>query len=221
MNGPSETMAKKCKIVLNTVHKMKKSNFVDSYNDELKLFWFSQYIGKERGVESILKAMSILNNPKIKLTLLGNLSKINRIYFEKLRIDLNLNKDQIVYEEPIKSSELEVFSSGFHIGLCTEESGISNVKYCLANKIFSYLIAGNALVLSDTEAQIEFTDRYNDIGSIYTQKNVEHLSVILNNYYTNRKLLDFHRSNALEFGVNTLNWDKESTSLVKFYKESI
>jgi glycosyltransferase involved in cell wall biosynthesis len=72
-----------------------------------------------------------------------------------------------------------------------------------------YLLAGNAIVATDTSAQKSFLAGNQVIGSIYVQEDAIDLSRILNNYIDNPEMLDNHRKNALELGKMKYNWDIE------------
>lgn len=208
-------------VLLNAFSVIPINSSVNIESSDLKLFWFSQNISKERGIETIFKAMAILRGKNINLTLLGNLSDENRKYFEELRIHFNLSDDQIIFHNSVHPDSLGEIASGFHIGICSEESEILNVNLCLANKIFTYIIGGNALILSDTAAHNEFIQRYPNIGSIYKRKNAKSLSVILYKYFIDRQFLELHRNNIIQLANNQLNWEVESKKLVDFYRTGL
>jgi hypothetical protein len=50
----------------------------------LKLFWFSQYIGKNRGLENVIKTMSAFSKHEVTLTLLGAATIEIKEYSERL-----------------------------------------------------------------------------------------------------------------------------------------
>jgi glycosyltransferase involved in cell wall biosynthesis len=208
-------------VLLNTFNSIQIKSRVTANSKDLELFWFSQNIGKERGIETIFEALSILQNENIKLTLLGNLSDSNRKYFEELRVQFKLSYDQVVFHGAAHPDCLGEIASGFHVGICSEESEILNVNLCLANKIFTYIIAGNALILSDTAAHVQFMKSNSGIGSIYERKNAKSLSLILYNYFVDRELLELHRINTIQLANDQLNWEIESRKLVDFYSNAL
>ena len=71
------------------------------------------------------------------------------------------------------------------------------------------MLAGNALVLSDTHAQKFFLNENPGIGSLYEQNNVQQLTSVLKNYMGNSKLLLSQRQNALDLAKTKYNWDIE------------
>ena len=175
----------------------------------LKLFWFSQCIGKKRGLETIIEAMSYFSSNEITLTLLGSSSTLTKTYFYDIMELHNLNTEQIIFMNPVSEKEIVFVASQHHIGLASEYSHNLNRDLCLTNKIFMYLLAGNAVILSDTLSQKSFLGENPGIGSIYGQNNVHELTSVLKSYLNDAELLQLHRQNALDLSRTKYNWDIE------------
>jgi len=187
----------------------------------LKLFWFSQYIGKKRGLENVIKAMSSFHHDDISLTLLGSCSSEMRDYFLSLASSNNLSQDQLVFIDPVEEQEIVSIASQHHIGLASEVAHIPNRDLCLTNKIFMYLLAGNALALSDTSAQKEFLKTYSGIGMLYNQDNPSDLTRLLQQYMDQPELLHQHRIFSLELAKRKLNWDVEGNKWLQLVRKMI
>jgi glycosyltransferase involved in cell wall biosynthesis len=78
-----------------------------------------------------------------------------------------------------------------------------------------YLLAGNAIVATDTSAQKYFLEDNQGIGSLYEQEDAIDLSRVLKNYIDNPELLINHRKNALELGKTKYNWDIEKMKFIQ------
>lgn len=182
---------------------------IDLPQKPLKLFWFSQYIGKMRGLETVIESMSRFSTDEITLTLLGTASNEIKLYFKSLSKKLNLSEKQLVFLNPVSEKEIVQIAAQHHIGLASEYAHNVNRDLCLTNKIFMYLLAGNALVLSDTHAQKTFLSENPGIGSLYEQNNVQQLTSVLKTYIGTSKLLLSQRQNALELAKTKYNWDIE------------
>jgi glycosyltransferase involved in cell wall biosynthesis len=91
-----------------------------NHNKELGLFWFSQTIGKGRGIEDALKAIALLKKPYINLTLLGNIDKNNQNYFFNLANELGLAKNQLSLISPVSPDHIFELASKYDIGLALE-----------------------------------------------------------------------------------------------------
>jgi glycosyltransferase involved in cell wall biosynthesis len=180
----------------------------------LHLFWFSQTIGKTRGLECIIEAIGLVKDLPIHFTLLGNASSDMKEYILQLVSEAGLNKEQIHFLDPVPEGELIKVASKFDIGLASEVPYCLNREYCLTNKIFTYLIAGNALALSDTKAQKEFLVEYPGIGMLYKHDDPRSLSSVLRFYAENRETLSTHQNNARELAEKKLNWEMESKKLL-------
>jgi glycosyltransferase involved in cell wall biosynthesis len=175
----------------------------------LKLFWFSQYVGKQRGLQTVIKAMSNFAPDKITLTLLGKASDEIKNYFFAYLEELGLNKSQLLFVDSVSENQLVQIASKHHIGLASEPGRDDNNEKALSNKIMIYLLAGNALLISDTISQKEFYTNHKSIGCLYKKQDVFDLSKALNFYIQNPVILNNFRSNALILAKEKLNWDKE------------
>ena len=176
----------------------------------LKLFWFSQYIGKKRGLENIIQAMASFNQDDIQLTLLGSCSTEIKNYFSSLAESLGLSHEQIIFLEPVEESQIVQLAAEHHIGIASEISYIPNRDLCLTNKIFMYLLSGKALMISNTKAQMQFIESHPGIGMKYEQDSIDDLQRVLSTYIENPELLNQHRIASLKLGKTQLNWDLES-----------
>lgn len=181
----------------------------------LKLFWFSQYVGRQRGLESVLKAMSLCREEEITLTLLGSATINIKQYFNNLLELNNLRTEQLVFLDSVSEAQIVSLASMHHIGLASEFVYNQNRDLCLTNKLFMYLLAGNAIVATDTSAQKYFLEDNQGIGSLYEQEDAIDLSRVLKNYIDNPQLLDNHRKNALQLGKEKYNWNKEKKNFLK------
>lgn len=175
----------------------------------LKLFWFSQFIGKNRGLETVIRAIGNLKNYDITLTLLGNITIELKEYFIKILNECNVDQNKLFFLNPVIESQLAQIASEHHIGIASEVGHNLNRQYCLTNKIFIYLLAGNALLCSDTYAQKKFIDENNEIGFVYAQENHCELSEIFKNYINNNDLLKKHQHNSISASCMKYNWDTE------------
>lgn len=175
----------------------------------LKLFWFSQYVGQQRGLQTVMKAMSNFLPNQVTLTLLGKASDKIKNYFYAYLEEVGLNKSQLAFVDSVSENELVQIASNHHIGLASEPGRDDNNELALSNKIMIYLLAGNALLISDTISQEEFYTNHKSIGYLYKKQDVFDLSKALNFYIQNPIILNNFRSNALKLAKEKLNWDKE------------
>jgi glycosyltransferase involved in cell wall biosynthesis len=117
----------------------------------LRMYWFSQTIGPGRGLEDAVQAAG-LAEINCELHLLGNPSGG---YLDRLS---SMAKERaprlrVVHHAPQPPDRMVDMCRGFHVGLALELSEPLNRALCLTNKAFTYILAGLAVVFTDTPGQ--------------------------------------------------------------------
>lgn len=181
-----------------------------SDENELSLFWFSQTIGKGRGIEHAIEAIGLLKKLNISLSLLGNITIADKNYFLDLAKKCGFRKEQLHFIAPISANLIFEMASRYDIGLALEEIKPYNRNICLTNKIFTYLTAGNAIIASETLAQKQFIDKYPEIGKSFPVGDIKMLAARIKEYYDNRGLLTQAKFSAYNYAKKSLNWENES-----------
>lgn len=188
-------------------------------SDSLKLFWFSQTVGKNRGIETVIAAAGKVRTKKVSIALLGNCSEHTKSYFKEIAENSGLQDEQLQFLGPVEESKLTAVAANYHIGIASEIPHILNRELCLTNKLFLYLLAGNAILYSDTKAQRRFLEDYPGTGVLYEQENSEQIAFLLEQYIQQPNLLEKHRLRSLQTGKTMLNWDKEQQVLLKHIEQ--
>ncbi|MBS1530097.1 MAG: hypothetical protein JSU01_07315 [Bacteroidetes bacterium] len=169
----------------------------------LKLFWFSQTIGTNRGLTDIIGALKLIKSSPFELHLLGNCSE--QIKHELLEDSTG----NIHFYEPMPPDKIAEFAAQFDIGLALEPGFNINNNLALSNKIFTYLQAGLCVIASDTEAQRNFMNKYPDIGKVYRKGDTAVLSTILAEYDDQREKLQAARLSAWSLARGEMSWEAE------------
>lgn len=184
----------------------------------IKIVWFSQTIGKNRGIDDMLLALKLLGSDNFELHLLGNVSE----YIKNDFADIAGNASKHLYfHNPIAPDNIVDFISQFDIGLASEPGFSLNNDLALSNKIFTYLQAGLAIVASDTQAQQSFLDEYNFVGALYPKKNHQLLVDILSEYNQNRDKLFNTQQASFKLGFEQLNWGNESVKFLNLVNTTL
>ncbi|MBC7887139.1 MAG: hypothetical protein H7Z13_04570 [Ferruginibacter sp.] len=175
----------------------------------LQLFWFSQTIGINRGLEALINALRILNDGDIHLTLAGRCDEamLNYITTYAGKILSNIHFAGIIQPE-----ELPAFAAQFDVGMAIELTVPPNRDICLTNKIFTYLLAGNAIILSETSMQLAFNEAYK-IGESFAVNDGKALAEKIKGYQNPEKL-NVQKRHNYELANKQLNWEKESEKLL-------
>lgn len=192
--------------ILNCFSLVQQPGFREKKGDKiLHLFWFSQTISSQRGLETIIESLRLLNNPDIHLTLAGRLSDNFKAYIENIEDKI---KKQIHMAGIIPPDDLPSFASQFDIGLAVELDMPQNRDVCLTNKIFTYLLAGNAIILSETAMQKKFNDEFH-IGESFIVEDSVTLSKQIQAYF-NKDKLEKQRARNYKLALEIFNWENES-----------
>ena len=206
-------------VINNVFSKKQQPSFKQISNQPLKLFWFSQTVGLRRGLQDIIAAINLLNHFPIELTILGyageNIKKI-------LGSLLTNDHHQINFMPPCDEEELIRISSLHHIGLALEPGFSLNNKIALSNKLFTYLLAGNAVILSGTPAQQLFYKQYPQVGWCYQQpSHSQVLASIIDQAYKEPAMLNSKRQAAWHLADTQLNWEIEQQRFLQMVKNII
>jgi hypothetical protein len=210
-----------CETILNTCVRIPNLRQISSFTQELRIFWFSQNISFGRGLELLIQALGKLRGLEIKITLLGNILESAKKDFYELCDNFKVKPAQIEFFNPVSPQEIFNISVQHHIGFAAEVPATLNRDICLTNKIFTYVMSGNSVLMSNTNAQINLLKKYPNIGLSYDIESVDDLTKKIEMYYNNRILLDFHRQSAQKIALEELNWEVEEVKLLNFYEKQI
>lgn len=186
--------------------------------NSIKLFWFSQTIGPERGIEEIIIALGKFGEGEFELHLLGDHDVETIVYFNKIAKQNRLSKNIIRYYKPIKAEDIFEFAAKFDVGMATETGVPLNRNICLTNKIFTFIQSGLALIISDTLAQKQFYDDYPSIGILYHKEDISTLYKALKYYLDNKEELKKTKEKCKWLGQNKLNYEIESIKFLNIIK---
>ncbi len=191
-------------------------------NEPLKLFWFSQTIGLNRGLQDVLSALKTLENEQIELHLLGFLSEETSIGIQDFIAGLKFSKKTaVIFYSPVSSENLPIFAAQFDVGLALEPGFCRNNDAALSNKIFTYLQAGLAVAASDTVAQKQFLNENPDLGFCYEKGNGQQLANILKRFIEEPDLLQKTKLAAYQAARSHYNWETESVKFLKVVEETL
>ena len=199
----------KTKVIYNCFPLIEKSPQKDVTKKQLKLFWFSQTVGADRGLITALVALKLINDPLIKLTIVGQVSDQIKKYFFSI---LENSKVQLDFSGVVSPKEIDELAARSDVGLALEMLEPENRNLCLTNKIFTYLAAGNAIIFSETSAQEKFCQE-NKAGLLYKTGDAEALAKSIRFYQDEENLL-YQKKHNRKLAETTFNWETESQKLV-------
>ena len=206
---------RKVTVLHNVFSKIHIQEFTPQTDQPLRIFWFSQTIGPERGLELIIKALNQLPKCDISLHLLGSCSAM---YRQQLK-GTALRPDKIYFMQPVHPDEIFNIAAKFDIGLAAEDPATDNRNFCLTNKLFAYLISGNFILASNTTAQEQFLLDYPGVGAIYESHDINTLTFLLEKLYSDRSYLNECRKKSIQLATNYFNWEHESGKLLSLVEK--
>ena len=180
----------------------------------MRLYWFSQTIGLGRGLEDVIRAMAKLGNCEIELHLRGSISPDYWRHLRDLAASNGLHSRAIVLHAPASPGEMIREAAEFDVGLALEQPVSQNRDICLTNKIFAYLLAGNAIVATSTTGQGPIIEAIGTAGFLYEPGDVDALTNCLDDWSHDRQQLEQARRQAWTWGTRQFNWDIEKRKLL-------
>ena len=179
----------------------------------LKIIWFSQVVGLDRGLAEFLQGMQHAKNVPIQLNVLGLCSNdVQQHLLGSVPSELH----QITLYPPMAESALFEFIAEHEIGLALEVPTTQNREICRTNKLYSFTLTGCHMLISKTPAQEQFLREFPDAGELIDLNHPKTIAEPLGEAFEKRDELLQKRQRAWQLGDTELNWEVESEVLVGF-----
>jgi glycosyltransferase involved in cell wall biosynthesis len=176
------------------------------------LYWFSQTIGPNRGLETAIHAISRARS-RPHLYLRGQLAADYEARLDGLAQSFG-TRERLHILPPAPPSQMVRLAARYDVGLASEAGHTPNNKLALSNKLFTYLLAGLPVVASDTPAQTEFAKGKESCVKVYPMDDPVALTVAIDDLLLDSNRLSKARATAFELGQSRFNWDVESRKMV-------
>jgi glycosyltransferase involved in cell wall biosynthesis len=176
------------------------------------LYWFSQTIGPDRGLECAIEAIALSRmSPHLYLrgTPASGFEKELRALARRHRVE-----DRIHLLAPDIPSRMEMLASEHDLGLVSETGGTLNRQIALTNKQFSYLLGGIPLIMSDTPAHRMFAEEAEGAARLYRIGDPASLASVLDQLLGDPARLAAARATALHHARTRYNWDVHKSVLL-------
>jgi glycosyltransferase involved in cell wall biosynthesis len=182
-------------------------------HSKLRLYWVSQTIGPDRGIQDAFQACAGLAD-QIEIHLRGRVS-------EQHKRELTASAERwgvlgcVTFHRVIDRDELFRSMAEYDVGLALERPHNRNYNLTVTNKIFSYMLAGLAVVATDTVGQCEVMSQSPGAGYLYPAGDVEGLRATLEAWLKDREGLRHAQCAAWEAARARFCWEIEQASLVQ------
>lgn len=175
----------------------------------LTLYWFSQTVGLDRGLHDVIRALGMLRGCSIELHIRGALHEKTRQELFAAASSCGVENRQLILMRPGAQDEMVRLASEYDVGLALEPGSSRNNDLAISNKLFTYLLAGNAVVATATHGQRAVIARIGEAGFCCDPGDAQVLANRLRLWYEDRAALDGARWQAWCWGTREYNWDVE------------
>ncbi len=190
-----------------------------SNQNRISLYWYSQIIGLDRGLQTVIRAMAAFDDA-FELHLRGHADDRTQTTLKKLADEMGV-AHAVFLHQPVAPAQLTAKAMEHDVGLCVESPVILNRDLCITNKIFHFSLAGLCIVASDTRGQRDVFDITPGIGLLYTADCHQSLSKALEQLLADTRLLERCKQESERAASERWNWELESKKLVALVDESL
>lgn len=183
----------------------------DREGDALSLYWFSQTVGLDRGLQDAIRAAGLLDDA-VQIHIRGTL--YDEVGRELTAVAAeNGVADDLYFHSKVPPGKLLSRTAEHDIGLALEQGHTPNRRLCVTNKLFYYPLGGLAIIATDVEGQRRVLEGYGDFSGMYESGDARALAQLLQRW-TDAEALAEAKSRALEVAHTRWNWERESEKLV-------
>ncbi len=181
--------------------------------DPLTLYWVSQNIGDEK-LDSVVRAMGQLRDLNIELHLRGTWHLGYRDKVMSLAASCGVRPERIISHPVQPADEMIRLAAAYDVGLVLEHNVSPFHDLCLTNKIFTYILAGNAVITTATKAHQNIAAKIGNAAFCYKSEDVQALTARLRLWYMDREALRAARRRAWDEGRSRYNWELEKNAFL-------
>jgi glycosyltransferase involved in cell wall biosynthesis len=178
----------------------------------LSAYWFSQTIGPDRGLQAFIQAMA-RTRARVTLHVRGsdhwghgkNLVALARSLQIADRVEL------LPMASPFRMIE---FAGQYDVGLSLEADVSESRRRCLTNKIFTYLLAGRPVLMSDTPAQTALARDLGQAAALVSLSDPAMIADQLDRWALSPEALRAAREAAWQLARTRYNWQVEQRAFL-------
>lgn len=198
--------------VIYNVFPQVKTQSVDRAGQVPSLHWFSQTIGRGRGLETLFQSLPLIQFP-VELHLRGNCSAETKIWLDSQTP--SSWRSRIFLHPTVPPGQLHDCIAQHDIGLALEQTDPPSRNLTITNKLFQYLQAGLALVATSTTGQREVFSQYPEIGCLVEAGDAQALAIAINQLLADPISLAKAKAKSLQAAQETYCWEQQQNRLVQ------
>ncbi len=178
----------------------------------ISLYWFGQTIGRGSCADQILEAMPLLSRP-VRLALRGNPNDVFVTQLRQRAQALGLN-EQLTILPRAEPAEMVRLAAEHDVIFGAQPGNELFNQMAIGNKVFTGMMAGMALALSDTIAHRELLAEASGCGFLFPDGDIRSLAAQLDKLITNPDELQRMKVASWELAEKKFNWERESKTLL-------
>ncbi len=182
------------------------------------IHWVSQTIGQDRGLDDLLSALPLLKH-KAEIHLRGRVTNGLRAWFYG-QIPEGW-RQRVVIHDVVSNAELLSRISEHDIGLATEIPVIRNKDLTVSNKMLHYLLAGLAVVATETAGQREVAAQAPGGILLYQSGNASALAALLNRLLASKNMLAVAKRCSLDAAERIFCWEVQEKTLLRSIESAL
>lgn len=182
------------------------------------VYWFSQTIGPDRGLECAVRAIGRART-RPHLYLRGTPAKgfLDRLHAAAAEVGAADRLHLLPSEAP---GEMALLAATYDVGFVGETGHTANRRIALTNKQFTYFLAGVPAVMSDIPSHRAFASEAGGAVRLYAVGDSDRLAAALDALLGNTEMLAGARAAAFDLAQTRFNWDRESDILLNLVEKA-
>lgn len=168
-----------------------------------------------RGLDEVVEAARYVPHAQFVMRGVGDYVSVLKAHVERVGLT-----DKVVFEPPVKVTELVETASLCDIGLNPFVNVCKNTEFALPNKFFEYMMAGIAVMSSDLLEMRNLTNTL-QVGRMFPKIDPHEIAHAINVLVSEPDKLAEYRVNGYEAARKTYNWEVEEVKFVDAFETSV
>jgi glycosyltransferase involved in cell wall biosynthesis len=185
---------------------------LDRRTDALSVYWFSQIVGLDRGLQDLIRAVGAVKGP-VEAHIRGDLSRPVERELRLLAAACGA-RDRLHFHPKVPPAELLSRGAEHDVGAALETPDSENHRLTVSNKLFFHALAGLALVATDLPGQRGVMQAMTGAGTLYGSGDWQALAQALQSLIDSPDRLRAQRQAALEHTRERFCWEQEKSLLL-------
>jgi len=184
----------------------------------LRLMWFSQRLGKDRGLQHVFGALPLLKGDW-SLELRGEAPPEMRDWVNS-QVPLHL-RSRVRIAPTVPPKMLSCVVAECDVGLAPEMPSNRNKLLTISNKMFQYLESGLLVAASDTPGQREILESFTGGGRLYPAGDAGALARLLNSWLLDPEKIRRSKPSICRQSNERFGYEQQAKSLLDSVEKAL